>query len=197
MTTDSPQTDTPTNVLLEKLLIAEQPAAPTQTQDYHQQRFLYQLECLKLEIDLIERTISRSATMTLNVKNFAVVAWAASVTIFASQDTLRPFVAFTALIPLLFWIIDAWWTSLERGSRVRLRKIKEFLNSDDLLETFKQQQFTGFQILDVYGTQYKNTVEYKKVTRFWRIFWYRETALLYGGIALISVIFGLLAFVFG
>src|SRR5262249_44967499 len=132
--------------------------------EYQKQAFEYQLECLKIEIDLIERSIARSQNIELNVKNFAIIAWAAIITVFLCQDKIRSFVGITALIPFIFWFIDAWWISRGRGSRLRLRKISEFLNGHDLVDSFRKQQIVGITVLDIGGRSYIGTTDYERTS---------------------------------
>jgi hypothetical protein len=137
--------------------------------EFKNESFKYQLDCLKIEIDLVDKAIASLETITQNVKNFSVGIWIASTTVFLGQSELRKYVGFTALLPLLFWFIDAWWVHLHRGAILRMRKIKEFLNTEDVAESFKQQKLVNFTILDVLGEQYKGTQQYEKYTSISRI----------------------------
>ena len=156
-----------------------------------EQIFNYQLECLKTEMDLVDREITRYETITQNVKNFAIVSWAASITVFVSQQDLRTYVMITAILPILFWILDAIWLSQHRGASLRLEKISEFINSDRLVTSFKQKKIVDFFLLDVRGKQYRGTTEYDRYTSFRKIFWYREIRLLYGSLMILSLLLGL------
>jgi hypothetical protein len=167
--------------------------AEAETDNPELQAFQYRLECLKLEIDLVDRAMARLETITQSVKNFALITWAGSVAIFLGQADLRKYTAATALLPLLFWLIDAWWSHLNRGAFLRLAKISQFLNSDSLTESFRQNRLIEFAILDVYGHQYRETKEYYLVAGFSRIICYKEFVLLYGGLAILSIMAGVLA----
>lgn len=156
--------------------------------DFHQQSFNYQLDCLKIEIDLVDKAISRAETITQNVKNFSVVVWIASITVFLGQSELKKFVILTAILPILFLFIDAWWLHEHRGAFLRMNKIKKFLNSEDLTESFKQQKLVNFTILDTLGEQYRGTKQYEAYTSVKRIIFYKEILLLYLGLATASVI---------
>ncbi|WP_414622775.1 hypothetical protein [Calothrix sp. CCY 0018] len=160
----------------------------TDISEFQEKSFQYQLDCLKLEIDLVDRSIARLETITQNVKNFSVVIWVASITIFLGQNELRKYVIVTALMPILFWFIDAWWMHFHRGAFLRMKKIKQFLNSDDLVKSFEQQSFVNFSVLDVQGEQYKGTQQYEIYTNVWRIMRYKELLFLYLGLAITSLI---------
>ncbi|QIR40237.1 hypothetical protein HCG51_28360 [Tolypothrix sp. PCC 7910] len=141
--------------------------------EVEQQSFNYRLDCLKIEIDLVDRAISRLETITQNVKNFSVVVWVASITVFLGQAELRKFVIITAILPILFWFIDAWWVHHHRGAFLRMKKIKEFLNSEDLTASFKQQKLVNFSILDTFGEQYKGSRQYENYTNVQKIMLYK------------------------
>lgn len=156
--------------------------------EYQKETFKYQLECLKLELDLVDRAIARLETITQNVKNFCVVIWVASITVFLGQNELKKYVVFTAITPILLWFIDAWWVHFHRGSYLRIKKIREFLNSEDLTESFKQQKLVNFKVIDMLGSQYRGTKEYKAYTSVTRIMKYKELLYLYTGLAISSII---------
>lgn len=154
--------------------------------------FEFQLECLKIEMDLIDRDRARRETVTQNVKNYAIVGWAAAISIFLGQVELRPFVLFTATVPLIFWFVDGWWLYLYRGTTLRSRKMRTFLNSDDLRRSFERQELVNFTLMDVSGRQYRGSREYKKYVNFGRVLLFREMIFLYGGLILISSILGII-----
>jgi len=160
---------------------------------FQEKSFNYQLECLKLEIDLVDREITRMETITQNVKNFSIVTWAGGITVFLGQDALRKYVIFTALLPLLFWFVDAWWIHLHAGVKLRLKKINEFINGENLSESFKQQRLVEFTVLDILGEQYRETKEYKLITNVLKIMEYKELRFLYGGLSTFSFVLGVLA----
>jgi hypothetical protein len=162
---------------------------------YQEQSFQYQMECLKIEINLVDSAISRMESITQTVKNFAIVTWAGGITLIMGMSELRRYVIFITALPILFWLLDAWWVHLNRGASLRLKKISEFINSERLCESFKLQQLIDFTILDVLGSQYKGTKEYYAYTGFGKVFRYREFVLLYGGLVIISLVIGIIGLV--
>ena len=183
------------NPLPDEIIAKASTENPSVVPKYQEEAFKYQLECLKLEIDLAERVLSRVETITQTVKNFAVITWVAVVTVFAGHDDLRGYIIFTAMLPLLFWLLDAWWVHLNRGASVRLRKIAEFLNGEQLANSFKEGKLIDFTILDVLGRQYKGTKEYERLTSFKRILRFKEMIFLYGGLFTFSILLGIIMLV--
>lgn len=142
----------------------------------------FQLDCLKAEIDLVDKVITRMETITQNTKYWAVLIWAGTIAVLIGQDNLRSF-AYLAAAPIaILWIIDAYWLHLHRGAFVRQRKIAEFLNNGGLRECIDRGSLSAFRLLDPYGEQYKGTTEHAAATSVWRIMLYAELIWLYGGL---------------
>lgn len=179
--------------LLNKLLENELGHNEKPILESQKQSFAFQVECLKMEIDILERSISRRETITQSVKNFAIVSWGAALTVMIGQNDLRKYVIITAILPIMFWLVDAWWLYLYRGDSFRFRKIKEFVNSPDLELSYRQQRLVNFTVLDTSGKQYENTKEYKKFVNFRKILFFKEILLLYGGLITFSLIIGIIS----
>jgi len=96
----------------------EQAREVTRT-DFRVESFKYQLDCLKSEIELIDRAIARFDGITQTTKNWAIVTWTGSIAIALGQVDLRKYIIFTAVLPLLFWFVDAWWRHLQKRSVFR------------------------------------------------------------------------------
>ena len=177
------------NNLLNDLLRKE----PVSSQQ--EEAFKFQLELLKTEIDLVERSIERDESRAQNVKNFAIAAWGTSIALFVGQGDLRKFAIFTVLIPLLFWLVDAWWTKLRMGVHVRAQKIRDFVNSPNLIESFRKQKFVDFTLLDISGSQYKEDAIFIRYSRLSRIMRFKEMLYFYGGLIVFSLLLGALLFI--
>src|SRR6185369_103858 len=101
--------------------------------------FQYQLEFLKLEFDTINKSIERIDGMTQTIKNWAVGAWAGSIALLFNAK--RPdLIGLTAVLPLVFWFVDAWWRRIQRSFIFRSNKISEFLNGNQLQESFRERR---------------------------------------------------------
>ncbi len=179
--------------LLNKLLENELGHDEKPILESQKQSFAFQVECLKMEIDILERSISRRETITQSIKNFAIVSWGAALTVMIGQGDLRKYVIITAILPVMFWLVDAWWFYLYRGDSFRFRKIKEFVNSPDLELSYRHQRLVNFTVLDTSGKQYENTKEYKKFVNFRKILFFKEMLLLYGGLITLSLIIGIIS----
>jgi uncharacterized membrane protein len=154
--------------------------------------FKYQLDILKVEIDTINKTIARCDEHTRATRNWAIVTWAGSIALGLGSKDLRQYIILTVVLPILFWLIDARWTSVLRAFLFRQNKISEFLNDSQFSQSFEQKQLIGFKLLDPKGRQYKSTTEYKQYVNFWGAMTkYAEVSVLYIGLALISIGVGL------
>lgn len=153
--------------------------------------FQYQLDMLKTEVEIIDRAIARLDEITQTTKNWSVLIWSGSIAVFLGQPDLRPFVIFTAVIPLLFWIIDARWRYFLISFIFRQDKIADFVNSDQLFASFNKRRLVGIKILDPRGSQHRQTEEYKRRVNIWRSMRYPEVYVMYIGMMLLSVMTGL------
>lgn len=158
----------------------------------HDKLLAYQLDCLKIEIDLTDKVLARMESITQSTKNWAIVIWAGINTALLAQESLRPY-AYLAAIPVaLFWFIDAWWLHLQRGAFVRQRKIAEFLNEGGLERAMQRGRIDGFELLDPYGERHAGTPEHRAATSVLRILAYGELLWLYGGLITMSLIIAFL-----
>ena len=157
----------------------------------------YQLDLLKMEIETANEIIGRMDEITQTTKNWAIVTWAGSFALALREQTLRPYIVLTAVLPLLFWYIDAHWRHLQARSIFRLAKISEFLNDERLVKSFEQKHLVGFTVFDPTGRQYKGSDEYKKATSVRRTMRYVEIRVFYLVLALISLGVGALFFFCG
>src|SRR4051812_24955470 len=92
--------------------------------------FEYQLEMLKLEIDVVNTTIRQMDDISKSFKEWTITLWAASVGGALVKPGLDRFVWATAAIPLLFWIVDSYHRVIQRRFIWRSLTIMDFLNDD-------------------------------------------------------------------
>jgi hypothetical protein len=154
----------------------------------------YQLELLKMEIEITNEIIGRMDEITQTTKNWAIVTWAGSIALALGEPTLRAYIALTAVLPLLFWYIDAYWRRLQARSIFRVAKIHEFSNDERLVKSFEQKKLVGFTVFDPTGRQYEGSDEYKKATSIQRTIRYPEVRVFYLVLVLISLGVGVFFF---
>jgi hypothetical protein len=164
--------------------------------DLELRRLNYQLDILKSELALIQDTAMRIVEFTQTTKNWAVGIWAGSIAILLGQQgSLSKYIIFTAVLPLSFWFVDAHWRHIQRRATYRQTKIREFLNDERLLKSFKEKKIIDFIVYDPVGHQYRELPDAKKFSSRWRTFKYPELLWFYLPLILISIILEL-AFVF-
>lgn len=156
-----------------------------------EESFRCQLDFLKLELETINAITGRIDGITQAVKNWCVGIWAGSIALLLSQHQ-EGLVFFTAVLPIPFWFVDAWWRQTQRSFIFRSSKISEFLNSDRLIESFRQRRLVDFTVLDPKGRQYSHLPEYKRFRSVGRIMRFRSVAVFYLGLSTMSVIAGLI-----
>ncbi len=93
------------------------------------------LTLLLKELDIIQDTIKNLDDIIYKTKNFAFLAWGGSLYLFTEQfkeidETYRALLyGLTAIIPLLFWVMDFRWRIHLLRSSKRERIISRFINS--------------------------------------------------------------------
>ena len=156
------------------------------------QCFNYQLDFLKLEYESINEIIKRVDEITQTIKNWTLLIWAGSLSLALGQTNFRQFVILTAVLPLPFWFVDAWWRGIQRTCIFRIRKISEFLNGPSLAESFQQQKLINFKILDPRGLQYRGSDEYKAYSHVGRTMRFKEVGGFYITLVAFSLLLGVL-----
>ncbi len=157
------------------------------TLDNREELFAYQLDFLKLEFQHINDAIGRIDETTAKVKNWAIVTWAGSLGLALKDPQLRPFLWLTALLPLLFFFVDAWWRRIQRSFIFRIQKMAEFLNGNNLMDSFRERQVKRIYILDPRAKQWSKSKEYESFTSVFRTMRFNEVAAFYLGLSLLSV----------
>ena len=152
----------------------------------------YQLEVLSAEQESINEIVGRIDNITQTTKNWAVTLWAGSLGFAITDPELRKYALLTAILPLIFWFIDAWWRRLQKRSIYRLQQISDFLNGDDLVKSFEKRRVIGFTLLDPAGRTHTKEANYRKRVSISRTLWYLEVAGFYLPLVLISIFVGML-----
>jgi hypothetical protein len=152
----------------------------------------YQLEILKEEIRTINGIVARMDTITQATKNWAIVTWTASIGFILSQPKLSIFVAGTAVLPLVFWVLDATWRRLQRRSTFRSQQVSAFLNDGRLARSYAARQLVDFKVFDPTGTSHKADVAYRRHISLRQTLLYPEVYVVYLMQILISILLGML-----
>ena len=101
----------------------------TDTASNSSKTFDTQFELLKIELDLVNKAIGQQDEITKSIKNWSIVTWTASIGLAVSQPRLHPFLWLTAVIPFLFWFVDASFRRIQRSFIVRVKDIADYVNS--------------------------------------------------------------------
>jgi hypothetical protein len=153
-----------------------------------EEAFHYQLDLLKQELQSIDQAIARFDDQARATRGWAIAAWTGSVAVTLNSASLKPYLALTAIVPVLFWLVDARWNSLLRRFLFRERKIRDFLNSEKLVQSFGQARLVDFHVYDPAGKEDDKTPEYKDFVSFWRsMIKYGEVSIFYVGMIVLSI----------
>jgi hypothetical protein len=152
----------------------------------------FQLEMLKVEVDTVNATIRQMDEITKNVKQWSIVLWTGAVGGALVTPRLTPFVGATAAIPILFWVVDAWYRVMQRRFVWRSLEIMDFLNDGALEESFERGQLVKLTVLDV-GARRSRGAAYRDFTDWRRVIRFREFTQLYGGLLAFSIVIAVAA----
>jgi hypothetical protein len=154
--------------------------------------FDLQWELLKEELEQINHAIERIDGIAQGIKNWTILIWAGSLAILFDKDhaAMRRYAWATAAIPLLFWISDATWRSIQRSFIVRVRLISKFANGPALETSRAEGRFVDFVVLDPRASTSSHTREYRSYTSLLHVLLFRTIAFFYLALICISVALG-------
>ena len=144
--------------------------------------FDVQLELLNNELRSIDGAIRQHDELTKSVKNWAVVTWTASIGLSIKESELHSFIWLTAVVPLVFWLVDGSYRRIQRSFIARVEQISEYLNS----ESFKVAASSGTSISIPLLAMRARTTRFKDTLLGTMCF--RSVALLYLGLAACSLV---------
>jgi len=88
-------------------------------------------DILLKELDLIDSSIRQMDELTKGVKEWSIATWTASIGFALAISQLTPYVALTAAIPAMFWLVDASYRRIQSQFIKRHKQIQIFINSED------------------------------------------------------------------
>ncbi len=176
-------------------------------------------ELLLKEIDQIHDTIKNLDDIIYKTKNFGFLFWGGSLYLIVAHmddekhEMKAALILLTALIPLLFWVMDYRWRKHLMQCSQRERHISHFLNSEAferlVLEGEKDIEGKRFPFFDIVGWIYTKA-EYGKPGspfleeylinpdefRGWKVINYKEAKWFYWTMMLVSIVFGIIHLLF-
>lgn len=149
---------------------------------YEGSAFDVQLELLKAELTHIDGAIRQHDEITKSVKNWAIVTWTASVGLALKDPNLHSFIWLTAVIPIVFWIVDGSFRRIQRSFISRIQQISQFVNSQEFKLAAENGLPIDFQLL----LMRRKTREFKNTLPGTMLF--RSVSFLYIGLGMCSLI---------
>lgn len=140
-----------------------------------------QLEMLNAELSHIGGAIRQHDEITKSIKNWAVVTWTASVGLSLKESDLHAFIWMTAIVPLVFWVVDGSFRRIQRTFIGRVREISDYVNSPVFRTAAAEGAPLEFPLL----LMRRKTKDFKDTLLGTMLF--RSVSLLYVGLALCSV----------
>ena len=140
-----------------------------------------QLEILSGELKHIDGAIRQHDQITTSIKNWAVVTWTASIGLSLKEPSLHPYIWMTAIVPVVFWIVDGSFRRIQRTFIARIREISEYVNSATFQNAAAKGQPLDFRLL----VMRQKTTAFKDTLLGTMLF--RSVSLLYIGLTLCSL----------
>lgn len=140
-----------------------------------------QLEMLTAELNHIDGAIRQHDEITKSIKNWVVVTWTASIGLSLKESDLHSFIWMTAIVPLVFWIVDGSFRRIQRTFIGRVRQISDYVNSPGFRTAAENGSALEFPLL----LMRRKTNDFKDTLLGTMLF--RSVSLLYVGLALCSI----------
>jgi len=170
-------------------------------------------ELLLKEMDQIHSAIKNLDDIIFKTKNFGFLFWGGSLYLIVEHLSQVPpkmkmaLIFLTALIPLLFWVMDYNWRKHLMQCSRRERHLSHFLNSEAferlVLQGEKDLEGKRFPFFDVVGWIYTKTADGKTDDSFleeylinpdefrgWRVIQYKDAKWFYGTMFMVSITLG-------
>jgi uncharacterized membrane protein len=144
--------------------------------------FDIQVELLKAELTHVDGAIRQHDEITKSVKNWAIVTWTASTGLALKEESLHHFIWLTAVIPIVFWIVDGSFRRIQRSFISRIEQISGFVNSEEFKVAAKDGNGINFPLLLMRhkSREFKNTLLGAML--------FRSVSFLYIGLSICSLI---------
>ena len=147
--------------------------------------FSYRLKLLQKEMEMLQNGIRGYDSIIFTIKGWSITVFSAIV-IFA-VDKQKPFLYWLCFASLLsFWLIDAFYKSIQNNMISRYRKIEIFLQSSDFEAAIAERSFGNFRV--------PNFNEELSVRRSQRLRWLLQAALQFYTYSLYTFLLGLTIF---
>ncbi|MEO0968041.1 MAG: hypothetical protein AAFX80_06770 [Cyanobacteria bacterium J06639_18] len=141
---------------------------------------------MKKELEHVDGAIRQHDDITKSIKNWAILTWTASIGFALKDKNLLPFIGLTAIIPVVFWVVDGSFRRIQRSFISRTQQISSFVNSDEFITAAQNGTPFKFDLLVMRhrSRAFKNTLLGTML--------FRSVSLLYFGLAMCSIIIWLI-----
>lgn len=162
------------------------PNTPSDSMTKGDDSFAFRLEILKKELDFIDNSIRKIDDIGNSIKNWAILAWTGSIAAILGRPELHGYILFSAVPPLVFMLVDAYWRSIQRRFTYRQSQIANFLNSSKLDESF-QTRTLDFDLFDPIARKSGQSPDFRRFISVSRVLRFPTVSLLYMGLAALSI----------
>jgi hypothetical protein len=148
--------------------------------------FDVQLELLQAELAHIDSAIRQHDEITKSIKNWAIVTWTASVGFGLKDRDPHGFLMLTAVVPMVFWIVDGSYRRIQRSFIKRSQQIADFVNSPNFRLSVNNGTAMDFPLL----LMRRKSQEFNDTVLGTMLF--RSVSFLYIGLIICSLVLSIL-----
>ena len=144
----------------------------------------FETDILRQEIDLIDKTIARIDQIQIALKGWAITVWGGSLFLVAQHlEESGILILLTAIIPLLFGMLDLIWAKQILIVNYRQEKLARFINAEE--------EDRNFSFLDPLAKKYSKQQDYLDRINFKKAINHKGIMMFYLSLVTISIILGI------
>ena len=140
-----------------------------------------QLAIIETELNHISAMVRTLEGIDRSVKNWAIVTWSAAVGLGLKQTELHGYLWMTAIVPVLFWLVESSFRTRQEALIDRVREISDYVSSSGFQHAADSGSKLEFPLLRMRSnaTSFNSHLGVMLQPRVW---------VLYLGMALFSIV---------
>jgi len=147
-----------------------------------------QIDLLHKSIEITDNAVTRLDDIISKLRNWAITIWTGSIALAINSGELV-LIPFTACIPVLFWIANAFYSKHLLACTFYQKKVADkFNNTDEVKKILNEKDFGDFYVFNPLSMMNAEKNEYKVVVNYWKAFIYKDSKILYPALIIVSFV---------
>lgn len=160
----------------------------TKNEQFENKALQLQVYLLHKSNEITDHAVGRLDDIISKLRNWAVVIWTGSIAL-AIQSNEHALIPFTAIIPLLFWFANAYYSQHLLACSYRQKKVAmQFNTTSKVSNIFKRQDFGSFNVFDPLSVMDEDDDDYKSEVNFKNALLLKDSKILYPSLAVLSIV---------